>query len=42
MIGMVVGDLGTAYGLPNWIALVAGGSILFLVLRLRGTQVELE
>ncbi|MEJ2203762.1 MAG: Na+/H+ antiporter NhaC family protein, partial [Gemmatimonadota bacterium] len=35
-VGMVLGDIGTAYGLPNWIALVGGVAVLFVVLRLFG------
>jgi Na+/H+ antiporter NhaC len=42
VVGMVLGDIGTAYGLPNWIALVGGGFVLFLVVRFRGARVELD
>ncbi len=35
-ISIVLGDLGTAYGLPNWIALLGGAGILILVVRLAG------
>ncbi len=35
-VSLVLGDLGTAYGLPNWIALALGVGILFLVLRFYG------
>jgi len=35
-ISIVLGDLGTAYGLPNWIALLGGAAILVLVVRLAG------
>jgi Na+/H+ antiporter NhaC len=35
-VSMVLGDLGTAYGLPNWIALLGGAGILVLVVRLAG------
>ncbi|MDT8339915.1 MAG: Na+/H+ antiporter NhaC family protein [Longimicrobiales bacterium] len=38
VLGMLLGDLGTAYGLPNWLALGAGVLILFLVLRLFGKE----
>ncbi len=38
-VGMVVGDIGTAHGLPNWLALAAGVAILWLVLRLWGQPV---
>lgn len=38
-VSMVLGDIGTAYGLPIWIALPAGVLILFLILRLKGTKV---
>ena len=35
-ISMVLGDLGTAYGLPNWISLLGGAAILVLVVQLAG------
>ena len=35
-ISIVLGDLGTAYGLPNWIALLGGAAILVLVVQLAG------
>jgi len=35
-VGLLLGDLGTAYGLPNWIALVGGVLILYGVLRVFG------
>jgi len=41
-ITIPLGDLGTAYGLPNWIALGVGGLLLFLLLRWRGRKVEEE
>ena len=41
-VGMLVGDIGTAYGLPNWIALTSGAAILFLVLRFFGEKVHEE
>jgi Na+/H+ antiporter NhaC len=40
VVGMAVGDVGTAYGLPNWLALVAGIAILLAVLLLFGTGLE--
>jgi Na+/H+ antiporter NhaC len=39
-VGMLVGDIGTAYGLSNWIALASGGGILFLFLRFFGRKVH--
>ncbi len=35
-VGIVVGNIGTAYGLPPWIALIIGFGVLFLILRSRG------
>jgi len=42
VVGIVLGDLGTAYGLPIWVALGGGAAILWGVLRLTGSQVEDE
>jgi Na+/H+ antiporter NhaC len=39
-VGMVLGDIGTAYGLPTIVALVGGGLVLFLFLRFRGAKVH--
>jgi Na+/H+ antiporter NhaC len=39
MVGMLLGDIGTAYGLPNWVALAGGVTILFLFLRFFGRNV---
>ena len=39
VVGMLLGDIGTAYGLPVWVALGLGVLILFAVLRLRGTSI---
>ena len=39
-IGMVLGDIGTAYGLPNSVALGAGVVLLILFLRFFGTPTE--
>lgn len=41
-VGMLVGDIGTAYGLPNWLALTTGAVILFLFLRFFGKKVHEE
>ena len=38
-MGMTFGDIGTAYGLPVWAALVLAGGALWLVLRARGVRV---
>ncbi|HSG08635.1 MAG TPA: Na+/H+ antiporter NhaC family protein [Longimicrobiales bacterium] len=42
VVGMLVGDIGTAYGLPNWVALTTGATILFLCLRFFGRRVHDE
>jgi Na+/H+ antiporter NhaC len=36
VVGMALGDIGTAYGLPNWAALGGGVLLLWLFLRVRG------
>ena len=36
---MLLGDIGTAYGLPNAIALLGGVAILYAFLRFRGRDV---
>jgi Na+/H+ antiporter NhaC len=41
-VGMLLGDIGTAYGLPNWIALLGGAAVLFLFVRFFGTRVDDE
>jgi len=40
MVGMLVGDIPTAYGVPTWISLVAGLVILYLLLRFVGKPVD--
>ncbi len=42
VVGMTLGDIGTAYGLPNWIALVLGLAVLWAFLRFRGVSVREE
>ena len=39
-IGMVVGNIGTAYGLPVWAALLLGVGLLYVFLRIRGVRVS--
>ena len=39
VVGLLLGDLGTAFGLPNFVALGGGVLILFLVLRIWGRTV---
>jgi Na+/H+ antiporter NhaC len=39
VVGMVLGNIGTAYGLPAWVALGGGALVLFAFLRLRGVSV---
>ncbi len=40
VVGMVLGDIGTAYGLPVWVAILGGLAVLYAVLRWRGTIVD--
>ena len=40
LIGMLLGNVGTAYGLPPWGALLGGGFLLFLFLQFRGRAVS--
>jgi len=40
VIGMLVGDIPTAYGLPNWVSLLLGCVGLWLVLRIFGKKAE--
>lgn len=42
IVGMVLGDIGTAYGLPIWVALLGGAALLYGFLRLAGTKVDDE
>ena len=39
VVGILLGSLGTALGLPNWVALLAGVAVLALYLRFFGTHV---
>ena len=41
-VGLVLGDVGTSFGLPVWIALPAGVLVLWAVLRFLGTEVVSE
>jgi Na+/H+ antiporter NhaC len=40
VVGMLFGDVATAYGLPNWVSLALGAAALWLILRLFGRKVE--
>ena len=40
VVGMLVGDIGTAFGLPVWVALALGIAVLYGVLRIRGEVIE--
>jgi len=40
VVGMLLGDIGTAYGLPVWAALAGGMLVLYAFLRVRGTLIE--
>jgi Na+/H+ antiporter NhaC len=42
VVGMVLGDIGTAYGLPVWVALLGGAAVLWAFLRLRGVDVDAQ
>jgi Na+/H+ antiporter NhaC len=42
VVGMALGDIGTAYGLPVWVALLAGAGVLFAFLRFRGVDVDAQ
>ena len=39
VVGLLLGSLGTALGLPNWIALLVGVGVLALCLRMFGTPI---
>jgi len=41
-VGLLLGDIGTAYGLPVWVALPAGVAILATVLMVFGTRVDVS
>ncbi len=41
-VGMVLGDIGTAYGLPNWLAFVLAIGALILILKVFGRDVREE
>ncbi len=40
VVAMLLGDIGTAFGLPNWMALVGGMGVLALALGVWGRSVE--
>jgi Na+/H+ antiporter NhaC len=40
VVGMLLGDIGTAFGLPVWVSLAGGMIVLYGFLRLRGTVTE--
>jgi Na+/H+ antiporter NhaC len=42
MVGMLLGNIGTAYGLPAWAALLLGVSVLFALLHFKGERVSRE
>jgi Na+/H+ antiporter NhaC len=39
-VGMVLGDIGTAFGLPVWVALGGGVALLYGFMRLRGVRID--
>lgn len=42
VVAMALGDIPTAFGLPNWISFAAGIAVLYAVLRLRGRTVQAQ
>ncbi len=40
VVGMLIGDIPTAYGVPPWVSLLAGAALLYGVLRFVGKPVE--
>jgi Na+/H+ antiporter NhaC len=40
VVGMALGDIGTAYGLPVWVALLGAMGVLWAFLRWRGVDVD--
>jgi Na+/H+ antiporter NhaC len=42
MVGILLGNIGTAYGLPAWAALLLGVSVLFALLHFKGERVSRE
>jgi Na+/H+ antiporter NhaC len=40
VVAMLLGNIGTAYGLPVWVPLVGGTAVLYLFLRFRGEAIE--
>jgi Na+/H+ antiporter NhaC len=42
VVGMALGDIGTAYGLPVWAALLGAMGVLYAFLRFRGVDVDAE
>jgi len=42
VVGMALGDIGTAYGLPVWVALLGAMGVLYAFLRWKGVDVDAE
>jgi Na+/H+ antiporter NhaC len=42
VIGMLVGDIPTAFGMSPWISIVAGVLLMILFIRFFGKKVDLE
>ncbi len=40
VVGMLVGDIPTAYGLPPWVSILLGIAVLYLILRFVGRPVD--
>jgi Na+/H+ antiporter NhaC len=39
-VGMLIGDIPTAYGVPNWVSLIAGCVVIFLIIYFIGKRVK--
>ena len=42
LVAIVIGTVPGGYGVPPWVSLLVGGVILYLVLRLRGRQADVD
>ncbi len=39
-VGMLIGDIPTAFGMPNWLALIVGSAVILLIVFVVGKKVE--
>jgi Na+/H+ antiporter NhaC len=42
LVAIVIGTVPGGHGVPPWVSLLVGGVILYLVLRLRGRQADVD